>query len=197
MISLGPPFPRKGSSGRSPRVDLLGHPVFQSLGGRVGAAQPNAAAGSPSGPSSRERAPGGGKAERERERRRYRAPVAPVAPSASAVCPGEPAQYRHSRGHGWPNPTGSRPGSASAKGCWVGCTVLQELTGGGSKRVRVCSVSRSPDFSTVTTEGEVSEAQRLLTRKPVRDSEMEQCCCWTTARVYIQPVRDITRGYVW
>jgi len=49
----------------------------------------------------------------------------------------------------------------------------------------VCSVSRSPDFSAVTTEGEVSEAQRLLTRKLVRDSEMEQCCCGTTVRVYI------------
>ncbi|XP_010793808.1 glycerol-3-phosphate dehydrogenase 1-like protein [Notothenia coriiceps] len=35
------------------------------------------------------------------------------------------------------------------------------------KRDRVCSVSRSPDLSRVTTEGEVSEAQRLL--KPVRD----------------------------
>jgi len=41
------------------------------------------------------------------------------------------------------------------------------------KRVRVCSISRSPDFSTVTTEGEVSEAQWLL--KPVRDSEVDRC----------------------
>ena len=41
------------------------------------------------------------------------------------------------------------------------------------KRVRVCSIGRSPDFSTVTTEGEVSEAQWLL--KPVRDSEVDRC----------------------
>jgi len=35
------------------------------------------------------------------------------------------------------------------------------------KRVRVCPASRSLFLSTVTTEGEVREAQRLLNRKPV------------------------------
>ena len=50
-----------------------------------------------------------------------------------------------------------------------------------------CALSATVSFlSMVTTEGEVSEAQRLLTRKPVRNSEMEQCCCGTTARVYIE-----------
>ena len=46
----------------------------------------------------------------------------------------------------------------------------------------VCSIGRSPDFSTVTTEGEVREAQRLL--KPVRDSEVDRCagqqCVYTS-----------------
>ncbi|XP_071062518.1 uncharacterized protein [Pseudochaenichthys georgianus] len=47
-------------------------------------------------------------------------------------------------------------------------TIFFEHTFSRGKRVRVCSIGRSPDFSTVTTEGEVSEAQWLL--KPVRDS---------------------------
>ena len=53
-----------------------------------------------------------------------------------------------------------------------------------SKHVGVCSVSRGPDFSTVTTEVKEGAVQRLLTRKPVRGSGMERCCL-TTARVYI------------
>jgi len=102
------------------------------------------------------------------------------------------------------------PALTAAESGRVGDSVFTELTGGGrkrlcpaaygrtggalstffrahfsrGKRVRVCSVSRSPDFSTVTTEVEVSEVQRLLTRKPVRGSEMERCC-WTTACVYM------------
>jgi len=69
---------------------------------------------------------------RRRERRRFRAPMAPAAPSTSLAGPTEPAQYRHPRGQAARSRQASAPAQRRQRAS--GWAVLREMTGCGRKR---------------------------------------------------------------